>query len=231
MEEFDKFSSNYKRILDRDVRFFGEDSEYFASYKAAYVYRYLGGNFNGNILDYGCGIGAVTKFLNSIFKDRKVDILGYDISAESIEEARKGVKDVEFTNNPEDIENRFFDVIVMANVLHHIKVEDRYEFLKKAVSHLAKNGKIFVFEHNPYNPLARLIVKLSILDRGASLISSRDMAALFREAGICPVESKYIIFFPKIFKVFRPLETFLGGFPVGAQYVFVGKAVYDRGKI
>lgn len=223
MEEFDKFSLNYKQTLDKDVRLFGEDSEYFASYKAMYIHRYLGDDFNGSILDYGCGIGAVSKFLIKLFKKNKISIVGYDISAESIEKAHKHISDVEFTEDFKDVEARTFDAIVMANVLHHIKAENRYEYLKKAVTRLTKGGKLFVFEHNPYNPLTRCVVKSSILDRGAELIRAKDMGLLFKKAGICPIEKKYIIFFPKILKVFRPLEALLGSFPLGAQYVFVGQ--------
>lgn len=225
MSEFDKLSSNYKQLLDRDIRLFGEDSEYFASYKAMFVYKYLGDSFIGDILDYGCGIGVVSKFLNNFFKDKNIRMLGYDVSAESIKEARNNVNDVEFTENFDDVKNRKFDAIIMANVLHHIKAEDRTEVLKKTATCLTKGGKIFVFEHNPYNPLTRIVVKLSIIDRGAVLVKSKDVAVLFRKAGIYPIEKKYIVFFPKILKIFRPLESLLGNFPIGAQYVFIGKVL------
>ena len=223
MNEFDKFSASYKDILDRDVKCFGEDSEYFASYKAMYVYRYLAGSFNGNILDYGCGIGVVSKFLYKFFKNKNVNIVGYDISAESIKEASSHVDGVEFTKNFEDIETRTFDAIVIANVLHHIKVENRHKYLKKAVANLRRGGKIFIFEHNPYNPLTQRVVRSSILDREAVLIKSKDMRVLLKKAGIIPIKKMYIIFFPKILKIFRPLEPLLGRFPLGAQYVFVGE--------
>lgn len=202
MNEFDKFSADYKDILDRDVKCFGEDSEYFASYKAMYVYRYLGDSFSGNILDYGCGIGAVSKFLYKFFKNKSVNIVGYDVSAKSIEEARSHVDGVEFTKNFEDMETRTFDAIIIANTLHHIIQKNRHEYLKKTVANLRRGGKIFVFEHNPYNPLTQCVVRSSILDREAVLIKSKDMAELLKKAGIITILKMYIIFFPKILKIF-----------------------------
>ena len=223
MNDFDKLSSEYKNILDRDVRLSGEDSVYFAFYKAAYVHKYLGDTFKGSILDYGCGIGAVTGALTKCFKNRSVSILGHDISSKSIDEARGRVEGIDFSENYKDIEGRAFDVIIIANVLHHVPVGERYDFLKKAIVCLAKNGRLFIFEHNPYNPLTKLVVKLSILDRTASLIRAKEMAGLLKSAGIDTVEKKYIIFFPKILRLFRPLEPALGSLPIGAQYVFIGR--------
>jgi len=224
MSEFDSLSSNYKNILDKDLQISGESSEYFASYKAMCVHRHMGDNFSGSILDYGCGVGAVSEALRRCYTSKKVDISGYDTSPKSIEVARGNVKDVDFKDDYRQIEDRKFDVIVMANVMHHVKAADRHEFLKRSVGRLAGGGKFFIFEHNPYNPLTRYVVKRSVIDRGVELIKLKDMEILLRKVDVLPVEKRYIVFFPKILKALRPFEAILGGFPIGAQYVFVGKA-------
>ncbi len=60
---FDRFAGDYRQVLDRSVAVSGEDSTYFAEYKARYLRRLLGNNFSGKALDFGCGIGLLSGFL------------------------------------------------------------------------------------------------------------------------------------------------------------------------
>ena len=225
MSEFDKFSSRYTEVLDKDLKLSGESTEYFARYKAEYLYRCLGPDFEGSIVDYGCGVGLVTKFLRAHYDSSNVKIFGYDISKSSIIEARENVKDVQFTNDLEELKGRRFDAVIVANVLHHVKEEDRELFLKETKALLDKDGYLFVFEHNPYNPLTRYVVKRSVIDKDAVLIRLKDTVKLFRAAGIQVCEKRYITFFPKILSIFRVFEPMLGDVPLGAQYICTGKAL------
>lgn len=223
MTDFDKLSSEYRAVLDHDVRWSGEDADYFARYKADYIGAFLGGLFRGRILDYGCGIGSVVRFLRERFSRDLVEIVGCDASKESVKKAREEVSGAVFTDDISRIDNTPFDVIIMANILHHIGKKDRGEFLEGAFGALKKGGLVFIFEHNPYNPLTRYIVKRSPIDNGASLITLRDAVKLLRAARIGMCEKKYIIFFPRWMKFLRFLEPLLASIPFGAQYAYVGK--------
>lgn len=223
MTDFDMISSEYRTILDRDIRWSGEDSDYFARYKADYVKAFLGDGFRGRILDYGCGIGSVIKFLRERFSYDLVEIVGYDASKESVKKAKSEISGAAFTDDISRIDDKCFDVIIMANILHHIEKEGRSAFLKNSLEFLKERGYIFIFEHNPYNPLTRYIVERSPIDKGASLLALRDTIKLLRNARIEMCEKKYILFFPKCMRFLRPLEPLLASFPAGAQYAYVGK--------
>ena len=222
MAEFDQFGQNYESILNSDIEFSGENAEYFANYKAECVHDFLGSDFKGRILDYGCGIGMVAGCLKKHFDREKVSVFGFDVSEESVKAAREKVRDVHFSSDLEKIGQEPFDVIIVANVLHHVKPEERNDFFKQVRSYLSKNGLIFVFEHNPYNPVTRYVVSKSVFDKDASLLNAGEALRLMRENGMDIVEKKYIVFFPGFLKKLRGLESKLGFLPMGAQYMCVG---------
>lgn len=228
MAEFDQFGQNYESILNSDIEFSGENAEYFANYKAECVFNHLGADFRGRILDYGCGIGLVTSFLREHFDREQVDIFGFDVSGESVKEAGEKVKDVTFSNDLKEIEKEPFDAIIVANVLHHVKPEERSVFFNKVTSYLREKGSIFVFEHNPYNPLTRKVVRSSILDKDASLLEAKETLGLLRGNGISDIKKRYIVFFPGFLKMLRFLEPMVGSFPMGAQYLCVGRLQKNR---
>ena len=60
---FDQFAGNYKQVLDRSLAASGEDSAYFAEYKAHYLARTLREAPPAKVLDFGCGIGLLSGFL------------------------------------------------------------------------------------------------------------------------------------------------------------------------
>lgn len=222
--EFDKFGRDYSSILNRDVRFSGEGPEYFANYKAECVKELLGENFRGNILDYGCGVGLVSRFLREHFEKNKVGITGYDISSASVKEAANNVRGVRFLDDINDMAGNKFQAVIMANVLHHVSPEDRGSFLKKISDFLAKEGVVIIFEHNPYNPLTRLTVKFSVLDKNTSLLTLNDTEKLIHGAGLETYRKRYIVFFPGFLRILRRMEPSLGWLPAGAQYMCAGRS-------
>ena len=223
MSNFNKLSNNYKDILSRDIKFSGESADYFADYKAKFIKNYLKNNFKGQILDYGCGVGLVIKELRKYFNINDVIITGFDISNESIDKAREENSAVKFIKDDIELNKRVFDVIILANVLHHIKIDERVSFLIKISKLINKRGALFIFEHNPYNPITRTIVKNSITDKDASIIKMNELINILNNAGFSILKKSYIVFFPKILKSLRFLEPFLSSFPLGAQYACVCK--------
>jgi hypothetical protein len=84
---------------------------------------------------------------------------------------------------------------------------------------MTTNGELYVFEHNPYNPITRHLVNSCPFDADAELLTPKQLASLLRGAGFSTIEKGFILFFPSFLRLLRPLERFLTYLPLGGQYV------------
>jgi 2-polyprenyl-3-methyl-5-hydroxy-6-metoxy-1,4-benzoquinol methylase len=222
LDNFDKFAHDYKTILDKSLEMTGETGEYFCNYKAACISRWAGKDFSGKILDYGCGVGLLSENLLKYFPRAAVD--GYDVSAASIENVPESLKrQGRFTSDIDHL-SRDYDLIIVANVLHHVEARERRDVVAKIQEMLRKEGKVIIFEHNPFNPLTRKIVRNSALDRGVVLLPHRETVSYLKDAGFEDVRLNHIVFFPGFLSALRWAEPFLSWFPLGAQYAAAGQA-------
>ena len=219
--EFDQFSREYQDLLDRSVAFAGESSEYFAEYKAAYVARLLGSKFAGKILDYGCGIGLLSRFLRRHLPNATVH--GFDLSSESISLVdRELMKGGLFTTDRDSLHADYV-AIVIANVMHHVPADARQRTVSQLGGMLARAGNLFVFEHNPWNPVTRWVVNHCPFDKEAVLLRPREVRSYITNAALKVVRRDYIVFFPRILSRMRDFEPSLSWLPLGAQYCVIGR--------
>ena len=79
-------------------------------------------------------------------------------------------------------------------------------------------GLVFVFEHNPWNPVTRAIVRDCPLDRDAVLLTAPETRGLLSRAGLEVVEQRYYLFFPRSLGFLRRFEPWLAWLPLGGQY-------------
>ena len=221
--EFDEFSDDYRQIHNKNIKVSGADSEYFSEYKVAEVLVCEHGNSGKsmNILDFGCGDGTSLKFFQKYFK--KAKLTGIDVSEKSIAEANKQFENVNFMIGDirkQSVQNNTFDIIFCSTVFHHIDATDHKKILLKLLSILKPGGRLYIFEHNPYNPLTQKIVKDCIFDRCAHLIKANDLKRLLLECGFLKNRISYTIFFPRkgLFKKMLALEKYLRYIPLGGQY-------------
>lgn len=218
MNDFDEISPHYREMLDQRVKLSGEDSHYFAAYKAKWIARVLGRDFQGKILDYGSGIGLVAQYLRREYPSEGVSLTAYDTSKESLKIGKKAVQGVEFTDQRSALSQGGYDVVCLLNVLHHIPKNERANFIGQIGSFLKIRGTLIVIEHNPLNPLARWVVHSCAFDKGVSLLMPGEVRRLCSLQGLAPEKPRYIVFFPKLFALLRGLEIFLAWLPLGAQY-------------
>jgi len=214
--EFDKYADKYEFNLNESIPLALSEDNYFSKYKVDYVKRRLGKDIPDKILDFGCGIGLSLSILNSQFQ--KSDIWGYDLSKKSLDIAKNRVENITLTNDCESLPDNSFDMIFIANVFHHIPVNERGKALLLCKKLLSSRGKIFLFEHNPLNPLTRMIFERCPYDKGASMLLKREILHLAGKSGLSTVRSDYTLFLPKQFSFLRVLESKLGWLPLGAQY-------------
>jgi hypothetical protein len=103
-------------------------------------------------------------------------------------------------------------------VFHHIPHEEHVALLAEIRRVLVPGGRLFVFEHNPLNPLTRHAVNTCVFDEHAKLIVASTMRGRARDAGFATAGIRYRIFFPHALRRLRPLEAKLTWLPLGAQY-------------
>ena len=216
LTEFDAVAPNYRDLVDESVAITGENSDYFAAYKANYIIRRVASrDASGKILDYGCGVGLLASHLKRCLPGMQVD--GFDVSENSLEQIEPELRSQGiFTSSLKRL-GRDYKVVVLANVLHHVKPEGRRELISEVASHLEPGGKLVIFEHNPLNPLTRWAVSHCPFDAGAVLLPSKEVRELC-SPNLQFSGTDYIVFFPRWLAWLRPSEALLFRCPAGAQH-------------
>jgi 2-polyprenyl-3-methyl-5-hydroxy-6-metoxy-1,4-benzoquinol methylase len=220
MSDFDSFAESYRKLVDSSVSISGESAEYFAEYKARYLLRKFGAKNIDAVLDYGCGIGSLAEQLKRYFPTARID--GYDPSRDSlqlvtVELREQGV----FTENFATLSNRY-DLVVIANVLHHVAPGQRLATMSQAIANLCVGGRLVIFEHNPFNPLTRRAVSQCAFDQDAILLRSSEARRLLRQFKMQKIRREFVVFFPRWLAALRPLEKYLSWLPLGAQFAISG---------
>lgn len=223
MGSFDAYSSSYNELLDDTLEKFGSDSSFFAQRKVEIVLENTLEIETPRILEIGCGIGN-----NLIILDRCVrceEIVGIDISQESIEKVNmlnlKKTKVLSYDGRNIPFEEDSFDVVIIANVLHHIERKNHKEFLKEVYRVL--KGKIFIFEHNTLNPVTRSIFNSCPFDKDAEMLSFSYANNILRNFGFSSLLTRFIHFIPPRLDKLLFVEKYLTKLPLGAQYYILGE--------
>jgi SAM-dependent methyltransferase len=220
--EFDKFAEEYRSLHAANIRLSGEDPEYFAEYKVADIAAELerSGAAARKALDFGAGVGYSVPFFARHVPSARVTCL--DVSRKSLEvgAARFGAA-AEFTHfdgRTIPFPDGTFDVALASCVFHHIPHAEHVALLAEIRRVLQPQGALFVFEHNPLNPLTRHAVNTCEFDEHAELILAPAMRRRVLAAGFAAADVRYRIFFPHALRRLRLLEPKLTWLPLGAQY-------------
>lgn len=216
-EKFDEYADSYAKLHQASVATSGEPIEYFALYKVACLER-LGAPKDEPLLDFGCGIGNLTEPLAQRFGK----VHGYDPSAKSLEVARSRAPSAELHAEVDAIPDSTFATAVLSGVLHHVPPRERLALVGDVWRKLKPGGRLFVFEHNPLNPLTRKAVADCPFDDDAILLWPWEVARLLSDAGLSSVAREYIVFFPRALSFLRPLEPMLKRVVLGAQTLTIG---------
>ncbi|MFH8120416.1 MAG: methyltransferase [Candidatus Aenigmatarchaeota archaeon] len=103
---------------------------------------------NSTILDVGCGKGDIGFVILTNRRIKKY--IGSDIRLNFYTKRRKSEK-IKFIQQPSEtvipIPNHSIDVILMIDLLHHVKPEIQLKLLKHVKNKLKPNGKIIIFEY------------------------------------------------------------------------------------
>lgn len=222
--DFDEVVNDYEQLHKNNIKASGFEPSFFDEHKIKTVFHDFRRSSAASlqILNFGCGIGKSEKFINTYFSN--CEISSVDVSEKSIiaaTERNKQFDNITFQAY-DDIEELYFekkfDIIFVANVFHHIPDELHVLILKRLRSFLSPDGFLYVFEHNPQNPLTKKAFDTCEFDVGCKMIPPSLFVSMCKEAGYRSIHRNYVLFFPKFLSALAPLEKILKWCPLGAQY-------------
>jgi SAM-dependent methyltransferase len=225
--EFDSYSQDYGAGMEDPLKKAAGASAYaFLEAKVPTIRRILyqadTTAFSNQVirwLDFGCGAGDFIQVIKT--QGIQWQSEGCDISTGMLDEGRR--RHPSLARNLWEISAASFptakyDIITAVCVFHHISPSDwasTVGMLKQALKPL---GQLIIIEHNPWNPITRLLVKRAPIDRNAILLSPRQTESLLASAGLVNVASRHFLFFPPRFKRLQLLEGLFSRVPLGGQY-------------
>lgn len=229
---FDQVARDYERIHERSLPP-GVHSADFIDQRAASVGRWISEEFTGSefrYLDFGCGNGRMLKSLlasnalRPLVENGRLNLFGFDTSVESINEARNlaGGDPVCLVSDWNELPgDARFDLVVSCHVFHHIPPAERAATAQILRNRMKPASRLVIWEHNPFNPVTRLLVRMCPFDGDARLLTLNSTKALFGQNAFRFVQRAYVNLFPPGWlrlEGLSAIEKRLQGVPVGAQY-------------
>jgi len=225
---FDRLAPSYEDLLRDPIRdrFGGQESMFFHRRKADLIRDFFRRRNEVTLglkhLDVGCGKGELLGLLQPAFARSA----GCDLSAVMMQ----NIAGIEARAQPDALQIPFadaeFDLVTAVCVYHHVPPEDRLALTKEIRRVLRPQGIFCIIEHNPFNPVTRLIVRRTLVDADAILLRAREARRLTTQSGMSAVDSEYFLYFPQaLYRYFGAVELALAKVPLGGQYaLFSGKA-------
>lgn len=188
-----------------------------AEYLLSEIEARLGDRQDLQVLDIGCGVGLIHPHIVPSVGS----LSATDLSRESLDLAVGRGLDVNYT--PMDGMNlpfgdASFDVAYTICVMHHVPPPRWGQFTREMRRVLKPGGLGIVFEHNPYNPVTRIIVNRCEFDADAVLLNARKTRKLMGEAKFSGARSRYILMVPTRALGLDSLDHLGARIPIGAQY-------------
>jgi ubiquinone/menaquinone biosynthesis C-methylase UbiE len=220
--EFDRHAASYDGGLDNPIkRMMGDSADQFIAVKARWLLRREPKLKSGGlaVLDYGCGAGDLMRVLAEL--GARADFTGCDVSSGMLDEVGKrwpaslgpapALAAQDGAKTP--LADRQFDVVTISAVLHHVPVEERQAVYRELGRVLKPGGRLYVFEHNPRNPLVRYVIARTPIDENAMLLDTARY----------DLETDYLMFMPPGLAFLRGIDRTLAWLPLGAQYVVAAR--------
>jgi SAM-dependent methyltransferase len=225
---FDHLSASYEELLRDPIRdrFTGAESIFFHRRKADLIRRFLARRGllaqKFRYLDAGCGKGELLSLLCSDFKSAA----GCDVSAEMMRE----ITGVETRVQADPLQIPFgdgeFDFVTAVCVFHHVSPAARPALTTEIRRVLRPTGICCIIEHNPFNPVTRLIVSRTPVDADAILLAAAEAQDLVKRAGFRALEQDYFLYFPRsVYRYVGFLEAGLAKVPLGGQYALFAEKI------
>ncbi len=217
---FDEYAEAYEQALSNAIAVSGEDREYFAEGRVAWLARCLreAKETPRTLLDFGCGDGATTPLLLAALKAESA--VGIDVSAKSLEIARKrfATAQIKYELIGEFQASGEMDLAYCNGVFHHIPTAQRTEALRFVSGALRAGGLFSFWENNPWSLATRYVMSRCAFDRNAITLTPPGACSLLRAGGFEILRKDFRFIFPRALRALRKIEDFVYRVPLGAQY-------------
>jgi SAM-dependent methyltransferase len=229
--EFDKHAAGYDGGLDNPVKRMMGDADSFIAVKARWLLRHEPGLRQGGLrlLDYGCGAGDLMRVLADL--GARAAFTGCDVSTGMLAEAARrwpascgpapALAEQDGARTP--FADGLFDIATISAVLHHVPVAERPAVYTELGRVLRPGGRLYVFEHNPRNPLVRHVIARTPIDANAILLDANEVRDGLLGSGRYELETDYLMFMPPGLAFLRVVDRALAWLPLGAQYAVAAR--------
>jgi SAM-dependent methyltransferase len=217
--EFDRYAANYDDLIRDPMRERFTKSDFFHRRKwiviADFLKRHSLDPARMKWLDVGCGKGELLGYGRPHF----AGVAGCDLSGEMVRHTQGLEVHLQTAPDRLPFDDEVFDLVTAVCVYHHVEEQHRVELTREIHRVLKPTGVFCMIEHNPYNPVTRLIVSRSPVDVDAHLLTQRQAGHYSREARLQPLESSYFLYLPEnLYNKLPSCESLLRKFPLGGQY-------------
>jgi SAM-dependent methyltransferase len=226
--EFDRHAPNYSAGFDDPLKHaVGADARAFLRPKLSLLRRVAARRLAApgaalSYLDYGCGTGDFLALVREAGLPWRAE--GCDVSAGMLAEAVRRWPELSpavplwAIGSGAFPENRY-DLITAICVFHHIPPAEWTGTFTRLRRALRPGGILCLFEHNPWNPVTRWMVRRTRIDADAILLSPSTSRRQLGAAGFPAVDLTHFLFVPPRWPAVARCETVLQWLPLGGQYL------------
>lgn len=222
--EFDAYAHAYAEQLRDPLRdYFASNSEFFARRKLLLIRDFFRRRGQDTLalrwMDVGCGQGELLRLGRPYF----AAVAGCDPSDRMIEKCAN--LNVRHQESPECVPfgDESFDLVTAVCVYHHVELTLRAALTREAMRVLKPGGMLCIIEHNPFNPITRMIVRRSPIDTQASLLTASAAVRLSHSVGAQVLETRYFLYFPeRFYRFLAGIEDRLAWISLGGQFAVFG---------
>ena len=218
---FDR-AAEYEAMLNQGIGLSGENQEFFIAGRIQDL-RLRVPPSPRRILDFGCGTGKSCAKLAEVFP--AAQIVGADLSEDALRHAKTsfGSNRLMFANIADLPHLEPFDLCYINGVFHHILPSERHSTLVMIRELLTPGAHLALFENNPWNPGARMVMRRIPFDRDAIPLSFLEARARIKAAGFFVYGTRFLFYMPKALAPLRFIEPLFVNVPLGAQYYVLAR--------
>jgi trans-aconitate methyltransferase len=217
---FDEVSADYDVALAHGLSVTGEDKDYFARGRIAWLAKCLARLQEApqHIMDFGCGTGSAIRWMLNLLSPK--NIVGLDVSRGSLEIASRtcGSEQTRFILLSQFQPQAQMDLVFSNGVFHHIALEKRATNVNCMYRSLRHGGLLAFWENNPWNPGTRYVMSRIPFDRDAITLTPSEARRMLQASGFKILRTDFLFIFPRVLRLFRGIEPFLSRLPLGGQY-------------